>query len=525
VRAGVRVASRLWKRLDELSKFGFGDMGHFGFVREAPFRRTSPCDTLHQHDAEPAPVRRFAFSGYCVNHHQNRPGLVWFRRDLRLDDNPAWAAATAAHDEVVAIFVIEPGLMTAAGSIRRDQLLAHLHSLHDELRSLGGGIVVRTGPASTAVPRALIDCNASALYFNADTTPFSAARDRAVERSATVPVHSFHGHTVHEPGAVLTKSGTLSQVFAPFYSKWSARPLSPWPAGGNGRPVTMSGEPIPLPSGPVRQEPGEQAAWRRLNTWLEDVDRYPQTRDLPAIEGTSALSADLKFGTLAARTVVDIVGTTTPGRAAFTRQIAWRDWWTHTLALRPDLPNAALRQQYDRIAWLDDPEGFDHWCTGTTGYPIVDAGMRQLVETGWMHNRVRMICASFLVKDLLIDWRRGERFFRHHLVDADVAQNAGNWQWVAGTGPDAAPYFRVFNPTVQSRKFDPKGDYIRRWLPQLQQVPSSIIHEPAAAGPLDLAAAGVTLGDTYPWPVVDHGHARLRAISAYKQALSDNAAC
>jgi deoxyribodipyrimidine photo-lyase len=447
-------------------------------------------------------------------------GVVWFRRDLRLEDNPAWAAATATHDEVVAVFVVEAALMNAAGPIRRDQLLAHLHALDDDLRARGGGLVIRSGPAESAIPRAISESEASALYLNADVTPFSTARDHATEQSVTVPVHTFNGLTVHEPGAVLTKKGTLSQVFTPFYKTWTATHRTPWPSGGPGRSVTLPGDPFPDPQGPVRQTPGETAAWDRLTSWLEIVEDYPEARDMPAVDGTSNLSADLRFGTLSARTVVDVVGSETRARQAFVRQIAWRDWWAHTLALRPDLPHVALKAPYDGIAWRDDPDGFERWCTGRTGYPIVDAGMRQLIQTGWMHNRVRMICASFLVKDLLIDWRKGERFFRHHLVDADIAQNAGNWQWVAGTGPDAAPYFRVFNPTSQGQKFDPDGRYVRRWVPELADVPAAIIHQPRAASPNQLAASGVTLDEIYPAPIVDHNLARKRALETYKRALT-----
>ena len=446
-------------------------------------------------------------------------GVVWFRRDLRLEDNPAWAAATAGHDQVVALFVLEPKLLDTAGPFRRDQLLGHVQALDEELRGLGAGLVVRSGPASMAVPAVVTEARAEAVYLNADGSTFSRRRDDAVAGALTVPLHVHHGGTVHEPGAVLTKKGTLSQVFTPFYRTWSATPLRPWPAPGPGRPTTLTSDAIPAPDGPVRQAPGAAGAWDRLTAWLDRVDDYPETRDVPAIDGTSELSADLKFGTLAARTIVDVVGTETPGRAAFVRQLAWRDWWAHTLAERPDLPVVALKAGYDDIVWRHDPEGFDRWCDGRTGFPVVDAGMRQLTSSGWMHNRVRMICASFLVKDLLIDWRRGERFFRHHLVDADVAQNAGNWQWVAGTGPDAAPYFRVFNPTSQAVKFDPRGDYIRRWVPELAGLPAPSIHEPHLADPEVLAGAGVVLGETYPLPVVDHGEARARVLDAYKRAL------
>lgn len=215
--------------------------------------------------------------------------------------------------------------MNAAGTARRDQLLAHLHALDDELRNRGGGLVVCTGPAATAIPRLINECEASALYLNADVTPFSTERDQATEQSVRAPVHAFDGLTVHEPGAVLTKKGTLSQVFAPFYRTWSATRRTPWPSGGAGRAVTLPGDAIPDPQGPVRQSPGEAAAWDRLTAWLEIADTYPEVRDLPAVDGTSNLSADLKFGTLAARTVVDVVGTETPGRQGFVRQLAWRD--------------------------------------------------------------------------------------------------------------------------------------------------------------------------------------------------------
>ncbi len=446
-------------------------------------------------------------------------GVAWFRRDLRLDDNPVWAAATATHDHVVALFVLEPRLLKASGQIRRDQLLGHLHALDEALEDLGGGLVVRSGPASVAVPAVVVETEAAAVYCNADASSFSQQRDAAVARALTVPIHAYHGQTVHEPGAVLTKKGSLSQVFTPFFKAWTATPLRPWPTPGPGRPIALASESIPTPDRPLRHAAGEAGAWQRATSWLERVDDYPSARDLPGVAGTSDLSADLKFGTIAARTLLDVVGTETEGRAAFVRQLAWRDWWAHTLAQRPDLPDVALKARYDDIAWRNDPDGFERWCQGQTGFPIVDAGMRQLAATGWMHNRVRMICASFLVKDLLIDWRKGERFFRHHLVDGDVAQNAGNWQWVAGTGPDAAPYFRIFNPNSQAIKFDASGDYVRRWVPELAGLTAPVIHEPHLADPDQLAAAGIVLDQTYPRPIVDHAEARKRVLDAYKAAL------
>ncbi|MDG2113491.1 MAG: deoxyribodipyrimidine photo-lyase, partial [Actinomycetota bacterium] len=386
-----------------------------------------------------------AFHTWWVSGVGRGPGVVWFRRDLRLGDNPAWAAATAAHDEVVALFVVEPGLMRAASPIGRDWLLAQLLELDARLGELGGGLVVRSGPALLAVPRVVAESDAAALYVDADVTPYSTRRDRQVTDAVSVRVAAFGGVLVHEPGAVLTRRGALSQVFTPFYRTWCSTPLSPWPSGGDGRPVRLASDPIPEPGLPPTGGAGELSALQRLAAFVDVVDDYADLRDLLAVAGTSGLSADLKFGTLAARTVVETIGEGTPGSEAFVRQLCWRDWWAHILRAYPDLARVALREPYRRLAWRDDPEGFERWCAGRTGYPIVDAGMRQLTQTGWMHNRVHMICASFLVKDLLVDWRKGEGFFRRHLVDGDVAQNAGNWQWVAGTGPDAAPYFRVFN--------------------------------------------------------------------------------
>ena len=420
--------------------------------------------------------------------------------------------------------MLEPELLTAAGPHRRRQLLSHLEALDGSLNALGGGLTVRSQPAAATIADLLAHVDASALYYNADYSAFARRRDGAVVKrleSEPLDVNVFHGNVVHEPGTVLTKAGSLSQVFSPFHRRWQDTPMAPWPDPGEARVLVASGVVLADldTDGEPYQPGGEAAAWDRLNEWLEHVDGYPDTRDIPGIEGTSRLSADLRFGTLGARTVADVVGTHSPGRAAFVRQLAWRDWWAHTLAERPDLPSRALRPDYERIRWRTAPDELEAWKAGRTGYPLVDAGMRQLAQTGWMHNRVRMVTASFLVKDLLIDWREGERHFRRLLVDGDPAQNGGNWQWAAGTGPDAAPYFRIFNPTSQSEKFDPDGTYIRRWVPELAALDDKAIHAPSRLGPLELAAAGIILGDTYPEPIVDHKVARERTLAAYKRAL------
>ena len=445
-------------------------------------------------------------------------GVVWFRRDLRLANNPAWAHATAACDRVVPLFVLDDPLLRSGTALRRNLLFGHLEALDRELRDLGGHLIVREGKPRDVVPAVMAECGATALFHHSEFSSYALRRDATVAAAAPGETFVSHGGMVHPPGSVLTAKGTLSQVFSPFHREWERTPTSVWPEAGDAELVTMATVPVPSPKQAPVMAPGTDGAWERLVSWLERVDDYQDHRDLPAVDGTSGLSTDLRFGTIAARTLRDVIGDTTPGRAGFVRQLAWRDWYAHTLAERPNLATAAVRPEFDRIRWREDDDAFARWCDGRTGYPIVDAGMRQLVATGWMHNRLRMICASFLVKDLLIDWRRGEAFFRRHLIDADVAQNAGNWQWVAGTGPDAAPYSRIFNPTTQSKKFDGDGRFIRRWVPELASLDTKQIHEPWLVGPLDLATAGVVLGDTYPEPIVDHSMARERTLEAYSVA-------
>lgn len=447
------------------------------------------------------------------------PAVVWFRRDLRLDDNPAWNAACAAHTNIVALVVLEHVLLDAASAARRERFLHHLGAVDAELRERQGHLTVRYGPAAQAVAAVVAESGASALYINHDQSPFAKRRDAAVAAALDVPIHGFDGNLVHPPGSILTKAGRLSLVFTPFFRRWLQQPLPDWPEPVDVEVVGLRCDTAVAPGAESDDERSGGTAWRRLDQWLDRVDDYVALRDDLATDGTSGLSSDLKFGALAARTVVDVVGTSSPGREAFVRQLAWRDWWAHTLAVHPDLAAQPRRSDAERIAWRNDRAEFDAWCAGQTGFPVVDAAMRQLVATGWMHNRARMICASFLVKDLLIDWRRGERFFRHHLLDADLAQNAGNWQWVAGTGPDAAPYFRIFNPTIQSRRHDPSGAFIRQWVPELASLDDDSIHEPSVVGPLVLASSGVIIGRDYPEPLVDHSEARARALGAYSFAF------
>ena len=447
-------------------------------------------------------------------------GVVWFRNDLRLEENPAWASATQQHDEVIALVVLDEALLGSVGEFRRNQFLANVDALAQDLRELGGELTILAGAPRSLVPAVCAD--ADTLHLNRATSGFGRERDNAVARSIDAEISSWWGTLVTEPGTVLTSTGTLSKVFTPFSKKWIATPLPQHPSGTSDVTIVSSSavtsSSLPAYSAPA-MSPGNAGAHEILETWLDGVDSYSDTRDIPSIPGTSMLSGHLRFGTISPRTLFDVIGTSTPGREAFVRQLAWRDWYAHLLVENPRMVDSAIRSEYDKIDWRHDPTGLDAWKHGATGYPIVDAGMRQLAQTGWMHNRVRMIAGSFLVKDLLIDWREGERWLRHLLVDAEPSQNAGNWQWVAGTGTDASPYFRIFNPVTQSRKFDPAGEYIRQWVPELAPLTNKQIHAPWETAPLDLAAAGIILGDTYPAPIVDHATARDRTLAAYKHAL------
>lgn len=401
------------------------------------------------------------------------------------------------------LYVIDPRIYDPATQIRKDYLVGGLVDLDRQLIERGGRLRVEVGDPIEVVPRVAAEVGASSVHINSEVTPFGRRRDRRVGEKVDLVAHS--GVYIQPYGAVRTLQGDPYRIFTPYYRSWIQHPPpAAWPIPDmNLDDHPGSGIPHVAPA----MEVGETAALARLEAFGDRADDYLAERDRPDLDTTARISIDLKYGWLSPAHAMRHVGSGSPGRTAWIRQLAWRDFFGQALVASPGLATRSQREEMRKFPWRDDPEGLEAWKSGLTGYPIVDAGMRQLATEGWMHNRVRMITASFLVKHLLIDWRHGEAHFRRHLLDADVAQNAGNWQWVAGTGVDSSPFFRVFNPTVQSRKFDPEGEYLRRWVPELSQVDDRTVHLPGQAG-------GNLLTD-YPGPIVDHEFARNRALTVY----------
>lgn len=472
--------------------------------------------------------------------------IAWFRRDLRLHDHPALMAAISGRTAVVPLYVVDPALVGGrfASSNRTWFLLESLAALRSSLREGGSDLVVRVGNPRVVVPEVARQAGADAVYVSRDHAPYGRTRDADVASAlaaAGVAWHPRRGVLVHEPDEVRTGAGGTFTVYSPFRRAWERlerRPILPAPdvvpplpdgfvrlSGGAGAVPSL--DMLGLGRGPTADpallpEPGETAARRRLERWLASgVRRYAEDRSrMDLIDGTSRLSADLHLGLLSAAEVVERVAATGggDGRRTFTNELVWREFYAHVLFHQPGVRTAAFRPEFEHLPWSQDEAAFRAWADGRTGYPIVDAAMRQLATTGWMHNRARMVAASFLTKHLLIDWRRGEAHFMRHLVDGDVASNNGGWQWSASTGTDPQPYFRIFNPILQGRRFDPSGAYVRRFVPELANVPAERIHAPWEMTDLEQAAAGCRIGIDYPAPVVDHGEARARAIAVYEAA-------
>ncbi|MBX9773977.1 MAG: DNA photolyase family protein [Xanthobacteraceae bacterium] len=467
--------------------------------------------------------------------------VVWFRQDLRIRDNPALAAAHA-RGKVAPIFILDdvtPGPRRRWGGASRWWLHHSLVSLRHDL----GHLALFKGAPSDVLPAFIEKVGATAVFWNRCYEPYAIARDQALKASLQaggIEVQTFNGSLLHEPWEVATASGAPYKVYTPYWRASLAKPVAaPLPAikpqvDASVPPGDRLDDWQLLPTRPnwaagwqQRWQPGEAGALEALDAFARDgLADYSQQRDRPDLKGTSRLSPHLHWGEISPRQIWARLGLETEspsnrkGAEKFLSELGWREFCHHLLYHFPTLPERNWRRAFDAFPWRQADGDLKAWQQGMTGYPLVDAGMRELWQTGWMHNRVRMVAASFLVKHLRIDWRRGEAWFWDTLVDADLANNAAGWQWVAGSGADASPYFRIFNPVTQGKKFDPDGDYVRRWCPELARLPDEHIHAPFDAPPETLAAAGVELGRTYPRPIVDHARARKAALDGYEKVRS-----
>jgi len=481
----------------------------------------------------------------------DNPVIHWFRDDLRLADNPALAAAHATGRPLVLAYILDEDSRESRplGGASRWWLDKSLRALGERIAAKGGALVLRRGPAETVIADLVAETGAHAVYWTRRYGPARRIDERikAALKKGGVEAHSFNGALLAEPFALKTGSGGDFKVFTPFWKALQASieipPASPEPRTFVAAPHIDSDDldswklhpSMPDWSGGLAQmwTPGELGARKRMRDFMAGpIAGYADGRNIPSQDSTSRLSPHLRFGEISPHQVwraaqhAAEAGEAPPNEVQkFLSEIAWRDFSYHLLYHDPDMGRLSWRRQFEQVDWRKGSKTeLDAWKRGRTGYPIIDAGMRQLWTTGWMHNRVRMIVASFFAKDLLVHWRKGEEWFWDTLVDADEANNANGWQWTAGTGADAAPYFRVFNPVLQGEKFDPAGDYVRSWVPELAKLAPKWIHRPWDAPADALASAGVTLGKTYPQPIVDHDFARKRALETYKTASQETAA-
>ena len=474
-----------------------------------------------------------------------RNSLVWFRRDLRVDDHAALHHALLSSRRVFGVFVFDTDILAGLPvDDRRVQfLLDSVRELDARLRAMGGYLIVRHGRAAQVIPALAAELDAESVFANRDYEPQAIARDRAVQdalRAAGRSLQTFKDQVIFEQDEVLTLAGGPYSVFTPYKNAWlkrlarepeALRPYETAPHAGALAPAPAD-HALPaladlgfVPNAAPIAHPGMTGAETLLAQFGQRLARYDHDRDFPALDATSRLSIHLRFGTLSVRRLVAMLqeriadGSGGAGAPVWLSELIWREFYMMILARHPRVVTQSFKAAFDAVAWDDGAEAdalFDAWCAGRTGYPLVDAAMLQLERTGFMHNRLRMVTASFLTKDLGIDWRRGERWFALKLNDYELASNNGGWQWAASTGCDAQPWFRIFNPVTQSKRFDPDGGFIRQYLPQLAGLSGAAIHAPWLAKPEVLQKAGVVLGKDYPVPVVDHEAAREKTLARFK---------
>lgn len=471
-----------------------------------------------------------------------RNSLVWFRRDLRVEDHAALHHALRSSDRVHCVFVFDTEILT--GLPRDDRRVQFIHAslveLDARLRSWGAYLIVREGCAADEIVRLAAELDAESVFANHDYEPAAIARDRAVQqrlREAGRSLQTFKDQVIFEKEDVLTQAGGAFSVFTPYKNAWlkrlAAHPeaieaydTAPWadklaPAPAGHRLPTLEELGFVPNAAPILPA-GMSGARQLLDSFLQRIDDYRTQRDFPALDSTSRLSVHLRFGTLSVRGLVRLLRARADhgkdGAATWLSELIWREFYMMILQRHPRVQTQSFKAAFDRLQWEEGPEAdaaFAAWCEGRTGYPLVDAAMAQLNRTGFMHNRLRMVTASFLTKDLGISWLRGERYFAAQLNDYELASNNGGWQWAASTGCDAQPWFRIFNPVTQSKRFDPDGAFIRRWLPQLAALEGTAIHAPWLAKPAALERAGLVLGRDYPLPIVDHEQARERTLARF----------
>jgi len=469
----------------------------------------------------------------------DRPAIWWIRRDLRLSDNPALSAAHSHHRCVLPVFILDPVLHNSRNLSKQRLafLIAGLRRLESDLHRMGSRIIIRSGKPLDVLRSLVSESGAHTLYAQEDYSPY--ARKRDTEIAGQLPLEFVGGQTLRHPEDICKKDGNPYVVYTHFKQKWREKAF---PSHGSvSLPPIILLTPGNIPSEILPDIPaydlehifpaGEEAARRKLQGFIGDpnsgIFAYHQQRDLLDVNVTSMLSPYLRMGMISTRQVVlaalDCLNCASSASArqgvqAWLDELIWREFYTSILYHFPYVLKKSFRPQLETIPWRNREEDFQAWSDGRTGFPVIDAAMRQLKGVGWVHNRARMLAGSFLVKNLLVDWRWGERWFMQHLVDGDPAANNGGWQWVAGTGTDAAPYFRIFNPVTQAKKYDPHGDYIRRWVPELKDIPDRYIHTPWQM-PIDVQqGAGCSIGKHYPAPIVDLGITRKLALAAYNAA-------